>query len=102
MAIIYFLPKFSKVVPEILEAVIVGSLAVIWHGLDTRAVGHIASIKGGIPALHIPEEASTSREEEAASGTKASATVSPDKISFFGLIEMYLLIREKSIFPSLY
>jgi SulP family sulfate permease len=57
MAIIYFLPKFSKVVPEILVAVIVGSLAVIWLGLDTRTVGDIASIKGGIPAFHIPDVA---------------------------------------------
>ncbi|SFV87274.1 Sulfate permease [hydrothermal vent metagenome] len=55
MAIIYFLPRFTKAVPEILVAVIVGSLAVIWLGLDTRTVGDIASIKGGFPAFHIPE-----------------------------------------------
>jgi hypothetical protein len=37
-------------------------------------------------------------EGATASGTKASATVSPDKISFFGLIEMYLLlIRNNSV-----
>jgi MFS superfamily sulfate permease-like transporter len=39
MAIIQFLPRFTKAVPEILVAVIVGSLAVIWLGLDTRTVG---------------------------------------------------------------
>ncbi|CAC9448691.1 Sulfate permease [uncultured Gammaproteobacteria bacterium] len=57
MAIIQFLPRFTKAVPEILVAVIVGSLAVIWLGLDTRTVGDIASIKGGFPAFHIPDVA---------------------------------------------
>lgn len=57
MAIIHFLPRFTKVIPEILVAVIVGSLAVIWLGLDTRTVGDVASIKGGLPEFHIPEVA---------------------------------------------
>ncbi|SMN16473.1 Sulfate permease [uncultured Candidatus Thioglobus sp.] len=57
MAIIQFLPRFTKAVPEILVAVIVGSLAIIWLGLDTRTVGDIASIKGGFPAFHIPDVA---------------------------------------------
>ncbi|BAS67710.1 SulP family inorganic anion transporter [Bathymodiolus septemdierum thioautotrophic gill symbiont] len=57
MAIIQFLPRFTKAIPEILVAVIVGSLAVIWLGLDTRTVGDIASIKGGFPAFHIPDVA---------------------------------------------
>ncbi|WXT99891.1 MAG: Bicarbonate transporter BicA [Catillopecten margaritatus gill symbiont] len=55
MAIIQFLPKFTKAVPEILVAVIVGSLAVIWLGLDTRTVGDVASIAGGLPTFHLPE-----------------------------------------------
>ncbi len=57
MAIIYLLPKFTKTVPEILVAVIVGSFVVIWLGLDTRTVGDVASIKGGFPAFHIPDVA---------------------------------------------
>jgi SulP family sulfate permease len=57
MAIIQFLPRFTKVVPEILVAVIVGSLVVIWLGLDTRTVGDVASIKGGFPVFHIPDVA---------------------------------------------
>lgn len=57
MAIIHFLPKFTKVVPEILVAVIVGSLTVVWLGLDTRTVGDVASIKGGLPTFHIPDVA---------------------------------------------
>ena len=55
MAIIHFLPRFTKAIPEILVAVIVGSLAVIWLGLDTRTVGDVASIKGGFPPFHIPD-----------------------------------------------
>ena len=55
MAIIYYLPRFTKAIPEILVAVIVGSLAVIWLGLDTRTVGDVASIKGGWPEFHMPD-----------------------------------------------
>jgi SulP family sulfate permease len=55
MAIIHFMPRFTKAIPEILVAVIVGSLAVIWLGLDTRTVGDVASIKGGFPPFHIPD-----------------------------------------------
>jgi len=55
MAIIHFLPRFTKVIPSTLAAIIVGSLAVIWMGLDTRTVGDIASIKGGLPVFHIPD-----------------------------------------------
>ena len=55
MAIIYYLPRFTKAIPEILVAVIIGSLAVIWLGLDTRTVGDVASIKGGWPEFHMPD-----------------------------------------------
>jgi SulP family sulfate permease len=55
MAIIHFLPKFTKVIPSTLVAIIVGSVGVIWMGLDTRTVGDIASIKGGLPIFHIPD-----------------------------------------------
>ncbi len=57
MAIIHFFPRLTKIIPEILVAVIVGSLAVIWLGLDTRTVGDVASIKGGLPEFHIPDVA---------------------------------------------
>lgn len=57
MAIIHFLPKFTKIIPEILVAVIVGSLAVILLGFDTRTVGDVASIKGGFPEFHLPDVA---------------------------------------------
>ncbi|WP_428088281.1 SulP family inorganic anion transporter [Candidatus Thioglobus sp.] len=55
MAIIHFLPRFTKAIPSTLVAIIVGSIAVIWMGLDTRTVGDIASIKGGLPVFHIPD-----------------------------------------------
>jgi len=36
MAIIHFLPRFTKIVPSTLAAIIIGSVAAIWMGLDTR------------------------------------------------------------------
>ncbi len=55
MAIIHFLPRLTKVVPSILVAVVIGSLAVIMLNIDTRTVGDVASIKGGLPVFHIPD-----------------------------------------------
>ena len=55
MSIIYFLPKFTKAIPEILVAVVIGTLAVLMLGIDTRTVGDIASIKGSLPTFHIPD-----------------------------------------------
>jgi len=55
MAIIHFLPKLTNVVPSILVAVVVGSFAVIMLNIDTRTVGDVASIKGGLPIFHIPD-----------------------------------------------
>jgi len=54
MAIIHFLPKLTKAVPSSLVAIIVISLAVILLGMDSRTVGDLASISGGLPQFHIP------------------------------------------------
>jgi len=54
MAIIHFLPKFTKLVPSALAAIVVVTLAVIFLGLDTRTVGDVASIAGGLPEFSIP------------------------------------------------
>ncbi|MEZ4815489.1 MAG: SulP family inorganic anion transporter [Bdellovibrionota bacterium] len=54
MAIIYFLPKLTKVIPSSLTAIITVSALVIGFGLDTKTVGDIASIKGGLPQFHLP------------------------------------------------
>ncbi len=54
MAIIKFLPKLTQAVPATLAAIVVTSLFVIGLGLDTRTVGDMASIAGGLPDFHIP------------------------------------------------
>ncbi|WP_116365769.1 SulP family inorganic anion transporter [Parahaliea mediterranea] len=54
MLIIHFLPRFTKAIPASLAGILVVSLLVIGLGLDTRLVGDVASIKGGLPSFHIP------------------------------------------------
>jgi len=54
MAIIYFLPRFTASFPAALAAIIAVSLLVLGLNLDTATVGDLASIKGGLPAFHIP------------------------------------------------
>jgi len=54
MLIIHFLPKLTRAFPASLAAIIVVSLVVFGLGLDTRTVGDLASIKGGLPSFHIP------------------------------------------------
>ncbi len=54
MAIIHFLPKFTKAVPSSLVAIVAVTLAVIGMNLDTKVVGDVASIAGGLPSFHIP------------------------------------------------
>lgn len=54
MAIIHFLPKLTTAIPSSLVAIVVVSLLVVGLNLDTRVVGDVASIKGGLPSFHIP------------------------------------------------
>lgn len=54
MAIIHFLPKLTKAVPSTLVAIIVLSLLVVLFNIETRTVGDIASVAGGLPTFHIP------------------------------------------------
>jgi sulfate permease, SulP family len=54
MAIIYFLPRLTASFPAALAAIIAVSLLVLGLNLDTVTVGDLASIKGGLPAFHIP------------------------------------------------
>lgn len=54
MAIIHFLPKFTKAVPSSLAAIVVVSFIAIGMGMDTKTVGDVASIAGGLPDFHIP------------------------------------------------
>ncbi|MDH5400331.1 MAG: SulP family inorganic anion transporter, partial [Cyclobacteriaceae bacterium] len=55
MLIINFLPKLTKAVPAALTAIVVVSGIVIFGGLETRTVGDIASISGGLPEFHLPD-----------------------------------------------
>ena len=54
MAIIHFLPKLTTAVPSSLVAIVVVSLLVFAFGLDTRTVGDVAGIAGGLPTFSIP------------------------------------------------
>ncbi len=54
MAIIQFLPKLTKAVPASLAAIVAVSLLVIFIGLESRTVGDMASIAGGLPDFHLP------------------------------------------------
>jgi len=55
MAIIHFLPKLTKVIPSTLVAIVGVSLLVFAIDLDTKLVGDIASIAGGLPTFSIPD-----------------------------------------------
>lgn len=54
MLIIHFLPKFTKAIPSSLAALLLISGVVIFFGLDTKTVGDLASIKGGLPQFSFP------------------------------------------------
>lgn len=54
MAIIYFMPKITKVIPAPLAGIGVVAGIVIAFGLDVPRVGDMASIEGGLPMFHIP------------------------------------------------
>uniref|UniRef100_A0A1S7LFF3 Putative sulfate permease and related transporters (MFS superfamily)[ybaR] n=1 Tax=Magnetococcus massalia (strain MO-1) TaxID=451514 RepID=A0A1S7LFF3_MAGMO len=54
MAIIHYLPKFTMAIPSALAAILSVSLLVIFVGIESRTVGDMASIAGGLPEFHIP------------------------------------------------
>jgi SulP family sulfate permease len=54
MAIIYLLPKFTKAIPSTLAAILVVSIGAIALGIDTKTVGDLGSIAGGLPTFHLP------------------------------------------------
>lgn len=54
MAIIHFLPKLTKAVPSSLAAILIVSAIIIGFGIQTKSVGDIASIAGGLPEFHLP------------------------------------------------
>ncbi len=54
MLIIWGLPKITKIIPAPLAAILIVSAVVIGFGLETRTVGDLANISGGLPQFHVP------------------------------------------------
>lgn len=54
MAVIYFLPKFTKAIPAPLAGIGVVFLITYSLGIDTKSVGDMASISGGLPEFSLP------------------------------------------------
>lgn len=55
IAIVYFFPKITKVVPASLVAILVVFGIVAGFGIHTKTVADIASISGTLPRFHIPD-----------------------------------------------
>ncbi|MCR5886589.1 SulP family inorganic anion transporter [Hymenobacter sp. J193] len=55
MGIVYLMPRLTRAVPASLTAIVVVSSLVVGAGLETKSVGDIASIAGGLPRLHLPQ-----------------------------------------------
>lgn len=54
MAIIWVMPRITKVIPAPLAGIGIVAAIVIAFGLDVPRVGDLASIQGGLPSWHIP------------------------------------------------
>lgn len=55
MMIIYLLPKLTKAIPSTLAAIMVVSFGVTFLNIDTKTVGDLGSIAGGLPNFHLPQ-----------------------------------------------
>ena len=54
VAIIYIFPKITKAVPSTLAAIIITTGIVSFFGIDSKTVGDLGSIAGGIPDFNFP------------------------------------------------
>ncbi|NRA87887.1 MAG: SulP family inorganic anion transporter [Rhizobiales bacterium] len=54
MMIMVIMPKFTKVIPAPLVAILAVSLLAIFGNLDVLTVGDVAPVGGGLPQFHIP------------------------------------------------
>ncbi|EEE36488.1 sulfate transporter family protein [Rhodobacteraceae bacterium KLH11] len=54
MAVIWVMPRITRIIPAPLAGIVVVAALVIGMGLDVPRVGDLASIEGGLPAFHIP------------------------------------------------
>jgi SulP family sulfate permease len=55
MAIIYLLPRLTRAIPSALAAIVAIALLTNLAGIETRTVGDLASIGGGLPSFHVPD-----------------------------------------------
>ncbi|QBQ39482.1 SulP family inorganic anion transporter [Pseudoduganella plicata] len=55
MAIIYLMPRLTKAVPSSLAAILIVSGLVAAFGIDSKTVGDMGSIAGGLPTFHVPQ-----------------------------------------------
>jgi sulfate permease, SulP family len=55
IAIVYFFPKITKVIPASLVAILIVFGIVLGFGIHTKTVADIAHISGNFPAFHIPQ-----------------------------------------------
>jgi SulP family sulfate permease len=54
MAIIYLLPRLTKAFPATLAGILVVAILAAALGIDTKTVGDLGSIRGGLPVFHLP------------------------------------------------
>ncbi len=54
MAIMFFLPKFTRAIPSGLAAIVTVTCIAYFGGVDTTIVKDLASVSGGFPQIHIP------------------------------------------------
>ena len=54
MAIMYFMPKFTKVIPSGLAAIVALTIIVYLGGIDTKTVRDLADIEGAFPTFVMP------------------------------------------------
>ena len=55
MAIIYLLPRLTTAIPSALAAILIVAGLVAVTGLETKTVGDMGSIAGGLPQFHLPD-----------------------------------------------
>jgi SulP family sulfate permease len=55
IAIVYFFPKITKVVPASLVAILIVFSLVLGFNINTKTVSDIANISGSLPSFHIPK-----------------------------------------------
>lgn len=55
IALIYLLPKLTRAIPSALGAILLVAGLVAVTGMETKTVGDMGSIAGGLPQFHLPE-----------------------------------------------